>query len=98
MQAKLTAEAKERQKRKPVDSVPENLPEQNKGDARDQLGEAFGISGRTAEYGGKVLGGGIPELIAAVDADKIAVSTAASANLTLPNPQCLITHPMRSRR
>lgn len=41
----LSVEAKERQKRKPVDSVPAILPEQ-KGDARDQAGKAVGVSGR----------------------------------------------------
>jgi hypothetical protein len=33
-------QAKERQKRKPANSVPANLPEQ--GDARDQVGKDFG--------------------------------------------------------
>lgn len=43
--------AKERQKRKPANSVPANLPEQNPalGDARDQAGQAFGVSGKTVE-------------------------------------------------
>ena len=38
--------AKERQKRKPADSVPENLPEQKR-DARDAAGKALGVSGKT---------------------------------------------------
>jgi hypothetical protein len=33
-------QAKERQKRKPGDFVPKNLPEQNRGDARDKAGKA----------------------------------------------------------
>lgn len=68
-------EAKQRQKRKPK-SVPENLPEQ-KGDARDQAGKAVGVSGRSVDYASRVLKGGTPELVDAVDQDKIAVSTAA---------------------
>jgi len=49
--------AKERQKRKPADSVQENLPEQ-KGQARDQAGKALGVSGRTVDYATKVLAAG----------------------------------------
>lgn len=41
-------QAKKRQLRKPAGVVPENLPEQRKGDARDQAGKAFGVSGRFA--------------------------------------------------
>jgi hypothetical protein len=36
-------EAKKRQKRKPVDSVPEILPEQ-KGDSREKIGERVGTT------------------------------------------------------
>jgi superfamily I DNA and/or RNA helicase len=68
--------AKERQKRKPADSVPENLPEQN-GDSRDEAGKAFGVSGRLVDYASKVLKKGTPELIRAVEQNQIAVSTAA---------------------
>ncbi len=42
-------QAKERQKRKPADSVPENLPEQ-KTDARDAAGKAFGVSGKSVDH------------------------------------------------
>ena len=41
-------QAKERQKRKPADSVQANLPEQ-KGQARDLAGKAFGVSGKTVD-------------------------------------------------
>ena len=44
MPRSLAQQAKERRKRKPVDSVPANFPEQ-KGDARDQAGDAAGASG-----------------------------------------------------
>ena len=44
--------AKERKKRKPAESVPDNCPEQSKGDARDQVGKAFGVSGRSVDRAG----------------------------------------------
>jgi len=41
-------EAKERQKRKPKDSVKENLPEQKK-QSRDAAGAAVGVSGKLVD-------------------------------------------------
>lgn len=41
--------AKERQKRKPGNSVVENLPPQN-GKARDMVGKAIGVSGKTIDH------------------------------------------------
>jgi hypothetical protein len=55
----------------------ENLPHLNQGTARDLAGKAVGVSGKTVDYGAKVLRDGTPALIAAVDADRIAISTAA---------------------
>lgn len=66
--------AKERQKRKPADSVVENLPQQK---ARDAAGKQVGISGKTVDFATKVLKQGTPELIKAVDEGRMAVSTAA---------------------
>jgi hypothetical protein len=54
-----------------------NLPSLHEGTARDQAGKAVGVSGKTVDYGAKVLRDGTPALIAAVDADRIAISTAA---------------------
>jgi hypothetical protein len=51
-----------------------NLPQ---GKSRDAVGAAVGVSGKTVDHATKVLRHGTPELIAAVDADKVAVSTAA---------------------
>jgi ParB-like chromosome segregation protein Spo0J len=68
--------AKERQKRKPAGSVPANLPEQ-KTDARDAVGKAVGVSGKTIDHATRVLDKGIPELAKAVDEGRMAVSTAA---------------------
>ena len=42
-------QAKERQKRKPVDSVVENLPQQTHERARDAAGKALGVSGRSVD-------------------------------------------------
>jgi hypothetical protein len=70
-------EAKERQVRKSQDSVPENLPEQKKGDARDIAGKAFNVSGKTVDHATRVIEKGIPELAKAVDEGRMAVSTAA---------------------
>jgi hypothetical protein len=69
-------QAKERQKRKPVDSVPEKLPEQ-KGDSRDQAGKDVGVSGKTVDAATKVLKRGVPELVKAVDQGRMSVSMAA---------------------
>ncbi len=63
------------------EKVPVNLPEPIKpGDARDQVGEKVGVSGKTIDAATKVLNQGTEELIAAVDKDLIAVSTAARAS------------------
>lgn len=68
-------QAAERRKRKPK-SVPANLPEQ-KGDARDQAATALGVSGKSVDMATKVRRDGVPELAAAVESGKVAVSAAA---------------------
>lgn len=57
LRAKLDAEAKERQKRKPAKSVVENLPPQNSDSekTRDRLGKAFGVSGKTVDHARRVV-------------------------------------------
>lgn len=57
--------AKERQIRKPSDSVQENLPEQ-KQQARDAAGKAFGVSGKSVDHATRVMKNGTPELVKAV--------------------------------
>lgn len=69
-------EAKERRVRKPVDSVVENLPQQN-GKARDKAGKAVGVSGKSIDHATKVMKKGTPELQAATESNQIAVSKAA---------------------
>jgi ParB-like chromosome segregation protein Spo0J len=68
--------AKQRQVRKPSDSVSDNCHEQ-KGRASDKAGEAAGVSGRSVERAAKVLASGSKELIAACDRGEVAVSAAA---------------------
>jgi hypothetical protein len=56
----------------------ENLPPSlDSAKARDAAGKALGVSGKSVDFATKVLEHGTPELIAAVDAGRMAVSTAA---------------------
>lgn len=55
----------------------ENLPDLSTGSARDQAGRAVNVSGKTVDDASRVLRNGTPELIKAVDEDKISVSYAA---------------------
>lgn len=81
--------AKERQKSAGGDhskALMANLP-QALGTARDLAGKAVGVSGKSVEYSTAVLTKGTPALIAAVDSDKIAVSTAARMTALAPDAQ-----------
>lgn len=78
-------EAKERQGKRTDLNIPANLPEGNKGDARDIAGKAFGVSGKTVDHATRVIEKGIPELAKAVDEGRMAVSTAAI--LATENPE-----------
>lgn len=90
-------EARERQKRKPSSSVPENLPEQ-KADARDLAGKAVGVSGRTIDFATKVLEKGTPDLVKAVEQGRVAVSTAAMVAHESPEVQkSFLEDPKRNR-
>lgn len=71
-----SAEAKERQKRKPADSVVKNFTPQN-GKSRDKAAEAVNVSGPLIDAAAKVAKQGVPELAAAVVAGDIAVTRAA---------------------
>lgn len=61
-----------------------NLPH---GHARDLVGKYLNISGRSVETARKVLQGGIPDLIARVDAGTLAVSLAAKVAELPPDEQ-----------
>lgn len=90
-------EAKERQKRKPADSVVENLPQQNT-KARDAAGKAVGVSGKTVDFATKVLQHAEPEIIKAVDEGRMAVSTAAVHATDPPEVQRKVaSEPKRNR-
>jgi hypothetical protein len=56
---------------------PVNLPDLSKGDSRDQVGKAIGVSGKSVDHATRVLKHGEPELIKAVDDGRMAVSTVA---------------------
>lgn len=71
-------------------NVPENLPEPSKGDARDQVGKAIGVSGTSIDHATKVLKQGTPELVRAVDEGRMAVSTAALVSHESPEEQAKV--------
>ncbi len=73
-------QAKERQATSTGGTTPQlvaNLPQADKGKARDAAGRVVGVSGKTIDYAEKVLRNGVSELIEACDQDRVAVSTAA---------------------
>lgn len=59
------------------------LPGENRGDSRDLAAAVVGMSGKTFEKAKKVAANATPELLAAVDANKVSVD-AAAALVTLP--------------
>jgi ParB family chromosome partitioning protein len=72
----LAAQAKERQVRKPADSVVENLPPQTD-KTRDAIAAEIGVSGKTYDALRKVSNDGTDELKQAVREKKVGASTAA---------------------
>jgi len=56
---------------------PDNCPEGDFGDARDQVGEQFGVSGKSVDRAAKVQKDGVPDVVQAVDAGKVSVNRAA---------------------
>ena len=54
-----------------------NLPDPNKGRARDQAGRDFEVSGKSVDMARKVLDKGTPQLVKAVAACRVAVGAAA---------------------
>jgi len=71
-------EGKESRKRKPKDSVVENLPQQNDGKkSRDKAAEAVGVSGKLADAAKKVRTKGTEELQKAVESGEVSVTAAA---------------------
>jgi len=59
-------------------NLPANLPEGLVGDSRDQVGEVFGVSGKSVDHATKVLAEAIPEVAQAVDEGRMSVSKAAT--------------------
>lgn len=75
-------QAKERQlsglKRGDEKPVVANWPQRETGKARDKAAEAVGVGGRTIDRATRVLKKGEPEVIAAVEQGRMAISTAAA--------------------
>ena len=96
-------EAKKRQKasggdRKSGKSVPANLPEPIKSDARDAVGKAVGVSGKSIDYATRVIEKAVPEVVKAVDEGRMAVSTAALLSTEPKEVQVVeATKPKRNR-
>jgi general stress protein YciG len=61
-----------------------NLPDPSAGNARDQAGKAVGVSGKSIDFARTVINSENEPLIAAVDSDAIAVSTAAKMTDATP--------------
>lgn len=80
-------QAEQAKRNQPQSQKVANLPPIEKKKSRDAAGEAIGVSGRSVDYASKVLRDGTPELIKAVDTDKIAVSTGAKIALHSPDTQ-----------
>lgn len=79
-------QAKERQIRKPADSVQENLPEQ-KTQARDAAGKAFGVSGKSVDMARKVRQHGDKKLIEDVEQGKVSLHKAVSSIRTVSDEE-----------
>lgn len=58
--------------------VVENLPQANAGTARDAVGKAVGVSGKSIDHATRVLAKAEPEVVKAVDEGRMAVSAAAA--------------------
>jgi ParB-like chromosome segregation protein Spo0J len=74
-------QAKERQrvrKGNQPGATQKNLPGLSKGQARDQAGQAVGVSGKSVDQATKVRREGVPELTEAVEGRRLPVSTAAA--------------------
>jgi len=68
-----------------VENFPQPLPDSQR--ARDAAGQSVGVSGKSIDHATKVLRSGTPSLIAIVEADKVAVSTAQKIASLTPNEQ-----------
>lgn len=77
----------------------ENLPQAEKGSARDAAGKALGVSGKSVDHATKVLRNAVPEVVEAVEQGRMAVSTAAILATEPPELQRKeATTPKRNRK
>lgn len=79
------AEAKERQVRKPANSVPAPVPEQ-KGEAREKAAKALGVGPRSVQAAKSVIKSGCAELQQAVREGKVTVKVAEKFARAVPSP------------
>jgi hypothetical protein len=69
------------------------------GDARDLAGRAVGVSGKSVDYATRVLKDGVPELVSACDAGRLAVSRAARmVELPAQDQRAVLAAPREQRR
>lgn len=75
-------QAKERQKVRKGNqpgATPDNCPElEDQGDARDQAGKPFGVSGKSVDRARRVIRNGVPGLIELVERGKLSVNKAVT--------------------
>lgn len=102
LRAKLAAEAKERRvegnsaggkasgqsrRGKSVEGLPPTSEKETKLKSRDQIGALMGVSGRAVACADKVIRDGVPELVEAVDANKIGVVAGSKIATLEPEEQ-----------
>lgn len=76
----------------------ENLPPRSdSAKTRDAAGKAVNVSGKSVDYATSVLERGIPELVAACDADKISVSHACRISRETPERQAEIVPKVKGK-
>ena len=84
---KFENQAKQRQKRKPANSVSDTRRTQKSSKrSLDSLGEVFNVSGKSIERARKILKEGANDLVKAVDAGKVTVTRGAKI-ASLPKPK-----------
>jgi hypothetical protein len=85
-------------KSKESKSVVENLPQPIQEKARDAVGKAIGVSGKSIDHATRVIKQAIPEVVKAVDEGRMAVSTAAILATEPADVQLAeVTNPKRNR-
>ena len=101
MKPVLESQAKERQARKPADSVVENLPQQNEPRTRDVVGEIAGVSGKTIDKVEEILEKGSPELVEKARTKEVSIEKAyriVTGKLPNTTEKIAVEHPAVTER